>query len=114
MKAIPLALLNMTADYYPRTGDDSYGTPSYGTKVTLANVYIEQSKAITIGGLGEIPDGTVTMFFDAENSAPATTVFSNLDKILYGGITFLVRQAVPFVNPMTGSLHHWELKLYGN
>lgn len=114
MRAIPLSLLNMTATLYPYTGQDDYGSSTYGTAVTLGNIYIEQTKAIKIGGIGEIPDGTLTMFFDSTNSTPSSTVFKNLDKIVYDNISFVIRQAIPYRKPMTGAMHHWEIQLYGN
>lgn len=114
MRAIPLYLLNMDAMLYPSSTPDEYGNPTFGSAVTIGNIYIEQTKAVTIGSLGETSDGTLTMFFDAENSTPAATVFKNLDKIVYDGINYLIRQAVPYRNPMTGAMHHWEITLYGN
>lgn len=114
MRQIPLYLLNMTATLYPSSTPDDYAKPTFGTAVTLGNIYIEQTKAVTIGSLGETADGTLTMYFDAENSTPASTVFKNLDKIVYDGINFTIRQAVPYRNPMTGNIHHWEIQLYGN
>lgn len=114
MKSIPLYLLNMTATLYPKSGEDEYGNPSFGTAVTLGNIYIEQTKAATIGTLGETSDGSLTLYFDAENSTPSTTVFKALDKIVYDSVNYLVRQAVPYRNPMTGTIHHWELTIAGN
>lgn len=114
MKAIPKTLLNMTATLYPYTGEDEYANPTFGTAITLESVYIEQTKAVTIGGLGETADGSLTMFFDVENSTPVGTVFKSLDKIVFDSISYLIRQAVPYRNPMTGLIHHWEIQLYGN
>jgi len=114
MKAIPSYLLNMTATLNPAGTDDAYGNPVPGTTVTLTGIYIEQTKAMRIGSLGETADGTLTMYFDAENSFPIGTVFKNLDKITFDSIPYLIRQAVPYRNPMTGDLHHWEIVLYGN
>lgn len=114
MKSIPLYLLNMTATLYPSSTPDEYGNPTFGTAKTLGNIYIEQTKAVTIGGLGETSDGTLTMFFDAENSTPAGTVFKNLDKVVFDSNNYRIRQAVPYRNPMTGLIRHWEIQLYGN
>lgn len=44
----------MTATLYPSSTPDEYGNPTFGTAVTLGNIYIEQTKAVTIGSLGEI------------------------------------------------------------
>lgn len=112
--SIPMYLLNMTATLHPSSAPDEYGNPTFGTAVTLGNIYIEQTKAVTIGSLGETSDGTLTMFFDAENSTPAGTVFKNLDKVVFDSINYQIRQAVPYRNPMTGLIHHWEIQLYGN
>jgi hypothetical protein len=114
MKSIPLYLLNMTATLYPYTGQDDYANPTYGAAVTIGNIYIEQTKAVTLGGLGETGDGTISLFFDGENSTPEGMVFKNLDKIVFDSVGYLIRQAVPYRNPMTGLIHHWEISLYGN
>lgn len=114
MNAIPVSLLNMTAVLYPTTGQDEYAKPAYGSAVTLGSVYIEQVKAVTLGGLGETSDGTLTMFFDAENSAPSGTTFKKLDRVVYDGINFVVRRALPLRSPLTGAMHHWEVTLEGN
>lgn len=107
-------MLNMSATYYAYSSSDDYGNPTYGAAVTLSNIYIEQTKAVTLGDLGETTDGTLTLFYDAVNSVPAGTVFKNLDKIVYDSVSYIIRQAVPYRNPMTGDIHHWEIQLYGN
>ena len=104
----------MSATLYPYSSQDEYANPTYGTAVTLGGLYIEQTKSITLGDLGESTDGTLTLYFDAENSTPAGTVFKMLDKIVYDSVSYVIRQAVPYRNPMTGDIHHWEIQLNGN
>lgn len=114
MVAIPAALLNMSATLSPRTGDDDFGNPSYGTAVTLSNIYIEPVKAINQGTLGEQKRGDAILFFDCENSIPLSQTFAGLDKVVWSGIEYNVRRVSPFYDPLTGVLHHWEVELVGN
>ena len=114
MRPIPLSLLNMSAALHQYNGKNNYGKPTFGTPVTLSQVYIENTKSVSLGSLGEVQAGSITLFFDAENSLPAGTSFTTLDKIVYDGSTLFVREATKYNDPGTGELHHWEVILRGN
>ena len=114
MRAIPLYILNKSATLYQKTGVDEYGNPTYGTAIPIGSIYVERSIAVTNGSLGETADGTLTLYFDCENSTPSGQQFNNLDKVVYKGVSYLCRNAVPLPNPMTDTDHHWEITLYGN
>lgn len=114
MKPIPLSLLNMSATLYPYAGVDGYGKPTFGAAVSLSQVYIENTKSVSLGSLGEVQSGSITLFFDAVNSLPVGTSFTTLDKIVYDGSTLFVREATKYNDPKTGTLHHWEVTLRGN
>lgn len=107
-------MLNMSASYAPPDSENDYGQPVAGTAVTLSGIYYESTLATSVGSQGEQPRDDATLFFDAENSMPSGQSFVNNGLVTVGGIVYLIRQAKPFYNPMTGALHHWELGLVGN
>lgn len=114
MRPIPSSLLNMSASLYHATGKDDYANKTYGDEIELTKIYIEQTKSVTLGSLGEVSDGSLTLYFDAVNSSPIDTAFSRLDKIVFGSETYYARNATPYRNPMNGEIHHWEVTLDGN
>lgn len=114
MRPIPTYLLNKSATLYPSSTPDEYGNPTYGAAIPLASIYVERTIAVSVGSLGETADGALTLYFDCVNSTPVGQVFKNLDKIVYKGVSYLCRNAVPLPNPMTDEDHHWEIQLYGN
>ena len=114
MRPIPSSLLNMTATLYHATGKDDYANKTYGDKIELTKIYIEQTKSVTLGSLGEVSDGSLTLFFDGVFSLPVDTEFKRLDKVIYKEETYYARSAVPRYNPRTNTIHHWEVTLDGN
>lgn len=114
MMQIPSAILNMTATLYKTTGEDSYAVPTYASAVVLTGVYIERTNPVLLGGLGEKESGTMTLYFDSENSYPASTKFNTLDRVSCLGTDYIIRNVMPFYNPMTGDVHHFEIILEGN
>ena len=114
MRQIPSSWLNMSASLYHQNGTDDYSTPIYDDEIELTKIYIEQTKSVTLGSLGEASDGTITLFYDNVVSSPADTTFSRLDKIVFDDEEYQVRSAMPYRNPLTGNIHHWEVTLIGN
>jgi len=104
----------MSASLYHATGKDDYANKTYGDEIELEKIYIEQTKSVTLGSLGEVSDGSLTLFFDGVFSLPVDTEFKRLDKVIFNSETYFARNATPFRNPMTGEIHHWEVTLDGN
>ena len=111
---IPRAILKMAATLYPRTGDDGYGNPSYGTGVPLSQILIEPSRNVIAGSLGEQAKYDLVLFFDAANSLPAGRIFTDKDKVDFSGTSYNVRSARMLHDPLNGRLHHWGVRLVGN
>ena len=114
MRPIPSSLLNMTATLQHATGTDAYANKTYGDEIALTKIYIEQTKSVTLGSLGEVSDGSLTLYFDCVFSLPVDTEFKRLDKVIFNSETYFARNATPCRNPMTGEIHHWEVTLDGN
>lgn len=105
MRAIPRTYLGQTADFYKKTSVNEYGVVTYETKVSLSYVRIEPITATSLQNLGELKDTKLLMFYDCKNSLPVSQVFSELDKITYNGVDYIVRS----VSIFTG--HHYEVYL---
>lgn len=114
MRQIPAHLLNMTAVYTPPASENEYGQPVDGTPVNLSSVYVEYTNAVNTGDLGEQNRDDAILFFDAVNSVPQGQAFVTSGKITALGGTLRIRIAKPFYDPMSNTLHHWELSLVGN
>lgn len=114
MPAIPRAVLTMGATLYARTADDDYGNPSYGSAITLSNLYIEPTRNVNAGQLGEQARYDMVLYFDCANSLPAGQVFTDKDKITFNGKDYNVRTARELYDPTIGKLHHWEVRLYAS
>ncbi len=112
--AIPRYLLNMFATLHPRSGDDGYGNPTYGTAINLTHILIEPSRNVNATTLGEQKNYDMVLYFDCANSLPLGQTFTDKDKVVFGGVDYNVRSARPLYNPLTGALHHWEVRLVGS
>ena len=110
---ISLALLVHSAEYYPCTGDDSYGNATYGTRSDLTRIRIGRAKAVLMTALGEAKNDKLILNYDCVNSLPAGVVFKHSDKIVYGGVTYYVREASD-PSGDSSAIHHYRVALVGN
>lgn len=113
MPPIPRKVLTMTASYQPAGVEDGYGTPTYGTAVTLGNIYVRPTRNIYAQTLGDDKRYDMVLYFDARNSTPAGQSFAAKDLVTFDGVAYNVRKADPFYDPMTAKVHHWEVQLAG-
>jgi len=107
------AILVHSAEYYPYTGDDAYGSPAYGTKVDLTKIRISRARSVYINSLGEAKEDKLILNFDCVNSRPTGTTFKHLDKIIYGGVSYLVRVSDDPSGDATAA-HHYRVSLVGS
>jgi hypothetical protein len=103
----------MTASFQSAGVEDAYGTPTYGTAVTLGNIYIRPTRNIYAATLGDDKRYDMVLYFDAQVSTPSGQTFKAKDLVVSGGVTYNVRKAEPLYDPTTGALHHWEVQLAG-
>lgn len=105
-------MLTHTADYYPVTGLDARGKPTYGTKVSLTAVrFTSRIKTNTMTGTGDQKNDKGALFFDSSISRPSGQSFEKNGKIVYGGSSYLIRD---ISDPSgDGGIHHIRLALVG-
>ena len=108
---IPRKILKNTAELYPYVSVDEFNAPTYGTKVDLSYVHGQPVKKTSLSALGEQKDDALLFFYDCANSLPAGQSFKELDKIVFGGQEYIVREAIPQPDALSGGVHHWELRL---
>ena len=111
VQPIPRAALKNTADFYSYTGLNEFNEPSFATKVTLTYVHGQPVKKSSLTALGEQKDDSMLFFYDCANSLPTGVTFKELDKLVFGGQAYIVREATPQPNTLAGGDHHWELRL---
>lgn len=116
MKPISSRFLTSSATYYRATGEVSGvdDTPVYEDAVALNRVYVQYPRKNALTSIGESASDALLLFFDCINSsadgvAARDMEFYKEDKIVYGGNSFLVREAQCLPNP--DKRHHWELRL---
>lgn len=114
MRQIPRSILNMTASLYPKTGEGTYSVPSYGEEVSLERVHIRPSRVLTVTTGGKQVTVQQILYFDALNSSPPGTSFSIGDKLTIDGIEHNAVSVTKRCNPLTGKLHHWEVRCVGS
>ena len=116
MQAIPRFALIHGCIYYKRTGVNEYGEAQYEQTGTddddnplygLSVMYVrcEPIKESAMRSLGEMKDDKLRLFYDFRNSSPTTLTISPLDKIVFNGVDYIVRQVLDF------SPHHIEVTL---
>jgi hypothetical protein len=105
MRQIPRRILNQSVDYYKRKSLDEYGNVTYETAQTINFVRLEPVKQSTLKALGEMKDDKLLMFYDYVNSSPNNIVFSELDKVVYSGRSFIIRTIADYIG------HHAEVTL---
>lgn len=116
MKPISRKVLTSSATYYHDTGETSGldDGPVYGDAVALTRVYVQYPRRNALTSLGEAANDRLQLWFDCVNSGSGSTPpkemeFYKKDKITYGGVDFLIREAQCLPNP--DHRHHWELML---
>lgn len=106
------AILVHAAEYYPCTGNDSFGNPTHGTKVDLSKIRIGRAKTVMLTALGEAKKDKLILNYDCTYSLPSGVVFKHNDKIVYSGASYLVREASD-PSGDTASPHHYRVALVG-
>lgn len=114
MKQIPLKYLKDTASLYHVVSVDRYNKPTYGSAISLSRIYCEPTHTTIRNANGELQTDVLILFFDCVNSLPASTSFAKNDKIVYKEVDYIVRINEIIPNPVTGSAHHYEVRLIGN
>jgi len=109
MKPIASKFLKSGGLYKPVSGTDDYGTPSYGTSVSISRIYVEYPKRNSLTDLGEQAADRLLIFHDVQRSSPREHVYKKGDVFTYGSEDFTVREAQLLPNP--DQPHHWEVRL---
>jgi len=111
---ISLDVLVHSATHYARTGEDSFGNPTWSeTSNDLTRVRVSRAKQTLVTSLGEAKSDKLTLIYDCVNSLPAGIAFGERDKIVYGAQTFYVREVYdPSGDASTP--HHYRLALVGS
>ncbi len=108
------SILVHSAEYYPyQSADDGYGNPTYGTKVDLTKIRISRAKSSYMSSFGEAKNDRLILNFDCVNSRPSGTTFKPLDKIIYGGTSYFVRESNDPSGDATAA-HHYRVALVGS
>jgi len=105
-------LLIHSAGYYPYTGFDARGKPTWGAMVTLEKVrFTSHVRSNALAGTGEQKNDRGALFYDTSISSPAGQTFQKLGKIVYGGENYQIRD----VSDPSGDegTHHVRLALVG-
>ena len=92
--------------HYPKTGEDGYRKPTYGTGVVIARVRVEIDKKVVEKSYGKTAEYLGVLFWDAVNSTAAT--FNKLDKITFGGVDFEIKDIKDLYGDR-GTVHHKEI-----
>lgn len=108
---MPRAILKQTAELYQFVSMGEFNVPTYGTKIDLIYIHGQPVKKTSLTSLGEQKDDALLFFYDCVNSIPVGVMFKELDKIIFLGQAYIVREAVPQPNALTGEDHHWEVRL---
>lgn len=110
---ISVGLLVHSATLYARTADDAYGKPTWSsTAVNLTRVRVTHAKQTLATSLGEAKNDKLVLIYDCVNSLPAGTTFGERDKIVYGGMSYIVRE-VSDPSGDASTPHHYRLALVG-
>jgi hypothetical protein len=111
---ISLDVLVHSAALYAKTGEDSFGNPTWSaTAVNLTRVRVSRAKQTLVSSLGEAKSDKLTLIYDCVNSLPVGTNFAERDKIVYGGQTFFIREVYdPSGDASTP--HHYRCALVGS
>ena len=104
-------MLTHSAEYYPVTGLDARGKPTYGTKVSLSAVrFTSKIKQNVMIATGEQKNDKGALYFDSSISRPSGQTFEKNGKIVYGA-SYLIRE---ISDPSgDGGVHHVRLALVG-
>lgn len=108
---MPRAILKQTAELYPFISTNEFNVPTYDTKIDLVYVHGQSVKKTSLTSLGEQKDDVLLFFYDCVNSLPIGVTFKEMDKIIFQNQAYIVREATPEPNALTGGIHHWELRL---
>lgn len=106
------SLLVHSATLKPKTGENDYGKPTYGTDVALSKVRVSRVRYNPVNSMGESVNDRLILNFDCTFSQPAGTTFKEGDGITYGTVTYNVRE-VGFPSGDASGVHHYRLVLSG-
>ena len=111
---ISLDVLVHSATHYAKTGEDSFGNPTWSeTSNDLTRVRVSFTKRVLLTSLGEAKNDIATLTYDCTNSLPVGVTFGERDKIVHKGATYYVRE----ISPPSGdadAAHHYRLALVGS
>lgn len=109
MRPIPKRLLIHTAQLSAPEGGDVWQSITYSNPVKLGHVRLEACSKIIIGSNNMQRLQSATLFFDAINSIPADTTFTEGQRIQALGRVYTVLAVEPLYDDQ--KLHHYEVGL---
>jgi hypothetical protein len=104
------SILVHTAALYSYSNTDEYNNATYGSAVTLTRVRVSPAKKNELTALGEKNNDALVLIYDNANSLPKGTTFKALDKIVYGGKNYIVRE-VDEPSGDAASIHFYRVRL---
>lgn len=110
MKPIPRSWLIHSAALQ-QAAKDANQNLTYTTIANLTHVRMEPSARQVVTANGAQKQLTMTMFFDARNSAPAGMAFEVGKYVLFGSVHYRVEIVDPLYDGQ--KLHHYEVGLSG-